>query len=195
MNGKKFENFWDKISWTGCKWSSLNAPSTEIPVSHPLLSESLFPIFCPCCCFLSSSLWGNKKLDLSVWKVKNSILFGTKSAEQAASGPVLMPQVHKPSSTFGWILSPMFCPCCFLFSSLWGNKELDLPEWMVKSLKIFGTKSAEQAASGPVWMPQVQKFLCLIHFWVNPFSPLSAPAASFLPLDGLIRNWISQYER
>ena len=35
-------NFCDKNILTGCKWSSLNAPSTENPVSHSLLSESLF---------------------------------------------------------------------------------------------------------------------------------------------------------
>ena len=35
-----------KTSLTGWKWSNLNAPSTETPVSHSLLSDSLFPIFC-----------------------------------------------------------------------------------------------------------------------------------------------------
>ena len=44
--------FWNKISSTGCKWSTLNAPSTEIPVSNSLLGGSLFSIFSPCC-FLS----------------------------------------------------------------------------------------------------------------------------------------------
>ena len=39
------EKFGDKISLTGCKWSSLNAPSTETPVSHPFWGESLFLIF------------------------------------------------------------------------------------------------------------------------------------------------------
>ena len=47
MKVKKFEIFWDKISSTGCKWSSLNAPSTETPVSHPILCESLFPFSVP----------------------------------------------------------------------------------------------------------------------------------------------------
>ena len=35
--------FWDKISLTGWKCSHLNAPSTETPVSHTLVGESLFP--------------------------------------------------------------------------------------------------------------------------------------------------------
>ena len=42
MKIKKMEIFWNKISSTVCKWSSLNAPGTETPVSQPLLSESLF---------------------------------------------------------------------------------------------------------------------------------------------------------
>ena len=31
---EKVESFWNKISLSGCKWSSLNAPGTESPVSH-----------------------------------------------------------------------------------------------------------------------------------------------------------------
>ena len=37
--GKKMEIFWDKISSTGCKWSSLNAPRSETPVSHSLFGS------------------------------------------------------------------------------------------------------------------------------------------------------------
>ena len=44
-------------------------------------------------------------------------------------------------------------------------------------------------------MHKVQKPLCLIHFWVIPFSPFSAPAASSLPLSGVIRNGSPQYGR
>ena len=33
---RKAEQFWNKISLTGCKWYSLNAPSTETHVSHSL---------------------------------------------------------------------------------------------------------------------------------------------------------------
>ena len=52
---RKLEVFWNQISSTGCKWSSLDAPGTDSPVSHPFLGESLF---------LISSLWGNKKREL-----------------------------------------------------------------------------------------------------------------------------------
>ena len=44
MKVNKEENFGDKISLTVSKWSSLNAQSTETPVSHPVLGESLFLI-------------------------------------------------------------------------------------------------------------------------------------------------------
>ena len=36
---------------------------------------------------------------------------------------------------------------------------------------------------------------CLIHFWVIPISPFSAPAPSFPPLAAVIRKGSSQYER
>ena len=67
MKGKKLESFWNKIRLTGCIWSSLNALGSETPVSHLLLGDSIFAIFFPCS-FLPS--WGNKELDLPVWKVK-----------------------------------------------------------------------------------------------------------------------------
>ena len=37
MKGKKVEKFGEKISLTGRKWFSLNAPSTETPLSHSRL--------------------------------------------------------------------------------------------------------------------------------------------------------------
>ena len=138
MKNKKVEHFWDKISLTGCKWSNLNAPRSETPVSHSLLGDSLFPIFSPCC-FLSSSLWGNKELSLPLWKVKSWKFFGTKWAQQAANGPVsLTPSTETPvfHSLLGDYLFLIFCLCCFLASSLWVNKKLDLPVWKVKSWKI-----------------------------------------------------------
>ena len=131
MKDKKVEIFWNKISSTGIKCSNLIAPSTETTVSHSLLGDSLFPLF---------------------------------------------------------------CPCSFLSSPLWGNKKLDLPEWMLKRLTFFRTKSAQQALNVPIWLPHVQKPLCLNHFWVIPFSPFSAPAPSCLLLSGVIRNWTSQNE-
>ena len=56
----------------------------------------------------------------------------------------------------------------------------------VKRWKFVGTKSVLQAANGPVWLPQGQKPLCLIHFWGVPFS-------NFQPL--LPRSFLSpQYK-
>ena len=47
MKVKKMEMEWNKISSTcyKCFSFSLNAPSTETPVSHPIWGESLFLIF------------------------------------------------------------------------------------------------------------------------------------------------------
>ena len=47
MKGKEVSFFWGKISSTGRKWSSLNDPGTETPVSHSLLEESLFSFPAP----------------------------------------------------------------------------------------------------------------------------------------------------
>ena len=46
MKVKKLENFGNKSGLKGCKWSSLNAPGTENPLSHSLLElgESPFRI-------------------------------------------------------------------------------------------------------------------------------------------------------
>ena len=55
MKVRKVEIFWNKISPTCCNWSSLIAPGTETPVSHPLLGESLFPFQAPAASFLPLS--------------------------------------------------------------------------------------------------------------------------------------------
>ena len=46
MKVKKVEICWEKISLTFRKWSNLNAPTTETPVSHPLLGTTveMFPL-------------------------------------------------------------------------------------------------------------------------------------------------------
>jgi len=46
---KKIENFEKVKGAKGCKWSSSNAPGTEIPLSHPVLEfeELPFPIIGP----------------------------------------------------------------------------------------------------------------------------------------------------
>ena len=53
--GKKVEISWNKISFTGCQWSSLNAPGSGTPVSHSLLKSSLFPFSAPAPSFLPLS--------------------------------------------------------------------------------------------------------------------------------------------
>ena len=55
MKVKKFEKFQNKIGSKGCKWSSLNAPGTETPVSpfHPNW-ENFFSHFMTCGCGLTS---------------------------------------------------------------------------------------------------------------------------------------------
>ena len=50
MKVKKLKIFQNKRGLMGCKWSSLNAPSTENPLSHSLflgLGEFPFPIIGP----------------------------------------------------------------------------------------------------------------------------------------------------
>ena len=44
MKDRKMEISLDKISSAGCKWSSLNYPGTETPVSHSLLKTASMAI-------------------------------------------------------------------------------------------------------------------------------------------------------
>ena len=37
------ENCQNKMGVSGCKWSSLNAPGNENPLSHPILKLDEFP--------------------------------------------------------------------------------------------------------------------------------------------------------
>ena len=43
MKVKKFENFQNKSGSKGCKWSSLDVPGTQTPLSHPILKFGEFP--------------------------------------------------------------------------------------------------------------------------------------------------------
>ena len=43
MKVEKMENFHFKRGLMGCKWSSMNAPGTENPLSHPILELGEFP--------------------------------------------------------------------------------------------------------------------------------------------------------
>ena len=121
MKARKMEIVWNKISSTGCKWFSWNAPGSGTPVPHSLLGDSLFPIF-SLSFFLSSSLWDNKKRELPVWRPGRWNFFGTKSVLQAANGPVWMSQVLKPLC----LITQLFWPSLYtwtwtIFPSLvWG---------------------------------------------------------------------------
>ena len=43
MKVEKLEKLWNKSGLTGCKWSCLNAPVTENPLSHSVLELGEFP--------------------------------------------------------------------------------------------------------------------------------------------------------
>ena len=90
-----------------------------------------------------------------------------------------------------FLVNSLFSYSAFLshWGNKMGNKELDLPVWMVGKWKKFGTKSAQQAANVSIEMPQLLKPLCQIHFRCIPFSPILP--SSFT---GVIRNWTSHYE-
>ena len=100
---KRCGNFWDKISLTGCKWSSLNALGTENPVSHSLLGESHFPIFSSCSLLRPSAVIRNWS---SQYEGKSGDIFWRRSAYMAGNGPVWMPQGQKPLCRS--LLNPLF---------------------------------------------------------------------------------------
>ena len=83
--------------------------------------------------------------------------------------------------------------CCFLSCSLWGNKELtsQYEEYKCGKYwdKISSTASKWSNSNAPSNETPVSHSLLGLSL-----SPFSAPAASFLPLFGVIRNWTSQYE-
>ena len=57
MKVKKMENFQNIRGLNECKWSSLNAPSTENPLSHSVLKFEEFTCFASPC-LLSTELCG-----------------------------------------------------------------------------------------------------------------------------------------
>ena len=66
----------------GCKWSSLNAQSTEIPLSHPVLELENVPILA------LLALWGNKNWRPSI-KMKQIEIFQNKMASKFCKSQVL----------------------------------------------------------------------------------------------------------
>ena len=88
-------------------------------------------------------------------------------------------------STETHVSDPFLVNSLFPYSSFlshWGNKELDLPLWMVGKWKNFGTKSAQQAANGSIWMPRVLKPLCLFHLIEEPLIPFLCPPTFSNPI-------------
>ena len=71
MKGKKLENYGNKIGLMGCIWSSLSAPGTGSPLSHPFLGLG----DCPFSQLLA--LRGNKN-GLPSMKVKKLSTFWSK---------------------------------------------------------------------------------------------------------------------
>ena len=70
MKVKKMEKFGNKIGYMGCKWSSLKAPGTGNPLSHPVLELRNCPL-------PILALWGNKNWPPSM-KVKKMEKDGNK---------------------------------------------------------------------------------------------------------------------
>ena len=66
MKVKKLGNFQNKRGLMGCKWSSLNAPATENPLSLPLLGLEEFPF--PIIGSLGDKNW---PLSMKVKKLEN----------------------------------------------------------------------------------------------------------------------------
>ena len=133
--GKKVGKFWNKISLTGCKWSSWNALESGSPVSHPFLS-SFTPKFSSSalaaairrslsCCSLSrvrafaiSTPSSPSKWEPPVWRSGRE---GGNILEQNQLKRVQMVQFECPkqrnpcvSSTFEWIpfshIKPLLLP-------------------------------------------------------------------------------------
>ena len=101
MKVKKMENFWNKRGLKGCRWSSLNAPGTEHPLSHPLLGleEFPFPHYWPS---------GVIRIGLPVWRWKSWKFVRTKWVERDANGPVWMSQALKTLCLihfWSWVIS------------------------------------------------------------------------------------------
>ena len=96
--------FWDKISFTNCKWSKLNAPGTEIPVSHPFLGESLFS-------FPLSGVIDN-------WTLQYECQKGGNFLEQNQLNRLLMVQFECPG-----VRNPFDSIICNLYTVIWKEEE------------------------------------------------------------------------
>ena len=113
---RRVDNFWKKISLTGCKWSSFNALGTETPVSHSLLGTWIFFV-------MSSFLSGV----IRNWTPQYKDQEGEKIMEQNKLNRLQMVRFECPKyrqtslclnhccQTVGWI------PFLISSPSLWGH--------------------------------------------------------------------------
>ena len=164
MKMKKMEAFWNKSCLKGCKWSGLNAPDTETPLSHSVLEleESPFPIIGP----LGYKEWAPQYESEKVWKISEQKWF-----QQAANG--LSRGIQRNFTSHKWLqgmqmvqfewpwhwnptVSSNFKVGWFPFSHNWpsGVIRIGLPIWKWKKCKNIWANVAEQAANGPVGMSQ-----------------------------------------
>merc|ERR1712115_478874 len=84
MKVKKLENFQKVGGAKGCNLSSLDAPGTQNPLSHPVLELGEFP-------FPLLALWGNKNWPPSM-KVKMMEIFQNKRGLMGCKWPSLNAQ-------------------------------------------------------------------------------------------------------
>ena len=163
MKDEKVGKFWDKMSLTSCKWSSLSLPATEIPVLFTL-GQFHFPFSAPALC-------SNERLDLPVWETKKWENFGTKWNEHSVNGPVWMAQVLKSLCLvhFGTVPFPIFSPCSL---QLWKIGPPSMKEKKVgkcwDKMSLAGCKWSSLSAPGT----EIPFF---VHFGTIPI-PNSAPA-------------------
>ena len=163
--------FWNNISWPGCKWSSLNSLGSETPVSHSLLESLPFPFSAPAPSLTPLSGVISKVL---FWEAgqKGGICLEQYQFYKLQMVQFECPRVRSPqvSLTFIEFPFPIFSPCSFPPSSLWGNKKLFIMGGWAKNWQFFLTISVQQVANGPVWMPQGQKTIGVIQlFGLLPF--------------------------
>ena len=95
MKVKEMENFQNKIGSMGCKWSSLNAPGTENPLSHSILG---FVLYIPWVWRTPlSNYWssGVIRIGLPVWKRKSWENLGTWLAQWISIAPISCPKHWK----------------------------------------------------------------------------------------------------
>ena len=140
---KQIEHFQNKMGLKDCKWSSLNAPGTQTPLSHSFLDLeiSLFSLL---------ALWGNKNWPPSI-KMRDIKIFHNKMGLKGCKWPSLnAPGTQTP-------LSHSFLEfeiSIFSLLALWGNKnwppriKMKQIENCQNKMSLKGCKSSSLNAPG-----------------------------------------------